>query len=206
MPKTRFLNIAFLLLIQFCSFAQEENDSITVAIEEIPVRVEDSVKRKPMDPLSPSRAAFYSAVLPGLGQAYNGRYWKIPIVWGAIGTGVAVFSYNNKLLNKYRDAYKRRLAGYTDDEYWGVDDDGNPLVTPRISEEALRRAQKSVRRNKDISLMVTLGLYALNIIDANVDAHLLQYNVDENLAVRPHIKYNELEKSSDVGLSLSFKF
>lgn len=174
--------------------------------EELRVEVLDSITRKPMDPLSPSRAAFYSAVLPGLGQAYNGRYWKIPIVWGAIGTGVVVFNYNNKLLTRYRDAYKRRLAGYTDDEYWGVDEDGNALATPRISEEALRRAQKSVRRNKDISLLVTLGLYALNIIDANVDAHLLQYNVDENLALRPHIKYNELEKSSDVGLSLSLKF
>jgi hypothetical protein len=55
-------------------------------------------------------------------------------------------------------------------------------------------------------LLITIGLYALNIIDANVDAHLLQFNVDENLSLRPHYQYNKMENSSDLGVTVNFKF
>ena len=165
------------------------------------VVIEDQlVERKPIDPLRPSKAAFYSAILPGAGQAYNKKYWKIPIVWGAIGTGVYFYLRNDRQFDRYRDAYKRRLAGFTDDEF--SDENGNPL----ISNDGLIRAQQQFRRNKEISLLVTIGLYALNIIDANVDAHLLQFNVDENLTLRPHYQYNQWENSSDLGVTLNFKF
>ncbi len=168
--------------------------------------VQDSVKRRPLNILAPSKAAFYSAVLPGLGQAYNKKYWKIPIVYAALGTGIYFYVDNSKQYDRYRDAYKRRLAGFKDDEFWGEDSEGNPLENPRLSNDGLIRAQKTLRSNKEVSLLVTLGLYALNIIDANVDAHLLQYNIDENLALKPHFKYNEQDNSSDLGLTLNFKF
>lgn len=161
--------------------------------------------RDPINPLSPAKAAFYSAILPGLGQAYNKKYWKIPIVYAGIGTGVYFYINNNNELNRYRDAYKRRLAGFTDDEFY-FDSNGDQLSTPRVSTERLLDAQEFYRKNKEISLLVTLGIYALNIIDANVDAHLLQYNVDENLSVSPHYKFNELDASSNLGLTLNFKF
>lgn len=160
---------------------------------------------KPIDALAPAKAAFYSAILPGLGQAYNKKYWKIPIVYGAIGTGIYFYIDNNKSYNRFRDAFKRRLAGFTDDEFY-FDSQGNRLTTPRLSTERLQDAQQLFRRNKEISLLVTLGFYALNIIDANVDAHLLQYNVDENLSLSPHYKLNEFDASSNVGLTLNFKF
>ena len=131
-----------------------------------------------IDALAPSRAAFYSAILPGLGQAYNKKYWKIPIVLGALGTGVYFYNSNNKLYKRYRSAYKRRLAGFTDDEFFGTTE------VPIVSDEGLIRAQQSLRRNSELSLLITIGLYALNIIDANVDAHLLQWNVDKNLAMK----------------------
>ena len=159
----------------------------------------DSVKSKEIDPLRPAKAAFYSAVLPGLGQAYNKKYWKIPIVYAALGTGVYFYLDNKKEYDRYRNAYKRRLAGFTDDEFYGD-------TTPQISNDGLIRAQKTLRRNKEISLLVTLGIYALNIIDANVDAHLLQYNIDDNLALKPHFNFNEFDASTNLGLSLGFKF
>ncbi|GAA4886997.1 DUF5683 domain-containing protein [Flaviramulus aquimarinus] len=161
--------------------------------------------REPINPLSPAKAAFYSAVLPGLGQAYNKKYWKIPIVYAAIGTGIYFYIDNNKEYNRYRDAFKSRLAGFTNDEFY-FDSQGNQLTTPRISTERLQDAQEFFRRNKEISLLVTLGLYALNIIDANVDAHLLQYNVDENLSLAPKYQFNELDASSNIVLTLNFKF
>lgn len=157
------------------------------------------------DPLKPAKAAFFSAVLPGLGQAYNKKYWKIPIVYAALGTGIGIYIYNNDQYNRYRDAYKSRLAGFQNDEFY-FDSSGNQLATPRISDDGLRRAQKLFRRNKELSLLVTLGIYALNIIDANVDAHLLQYNVDENLSLSPHYKLNEIDAKGNLGLTLNFKF
>lgn len=149
--------------------------------------------------LGPAKAAFYSAVLPGLGQVYNKKYWKVPIVYGALAGGVYYFNKNNDLYHKYRDAYKRRLAGFTDDEFYG---DGS---VPAISNDGLIRAQKSLKRNKELSILVTIGIYALNIIDANVDAHLLQYNLDDNLSLRPKINYNELDATSNLSLSLKLE-
>ncbi|MCT4630635.1 DUF5683 domain-containing protein [Winogradskyella sp.] len=184
-----FFSLSFL-------FAQKENDSTSIALDKEPVLIENQLfKKKEIDPLRPSKAAFYSAILPGAGQFYNKKYWKIPIVWGAIGTGVYFYLRNDKQFDRYRDAYKRRLAGFTDDEFYGV-----------VSNDGLIRAQKQFRRNKEISLLVTIGLYALNIIDANVDAHLLQFNVDENLSLSPHYQYNQMENSGDLGLTVNFKF
>ena len=146
--------------------------------------------------LGPAKAAFYSAVLPGLGQVYNKKYWKVPIIYGALAGGVYYFNKNNDLYHKYRDAYKRRLAGFTDDEFYG-----NGTV-PAISNDGLIRAQKSLKRNKELSILVTIGIYALNIIDANVGAHLLQFNVSEDLSFRPYIENNYFDFSQSAGIKL----
>lgn len=191
-------------LLCFSSYTQNKKEEKKQLPKEI---VTDTIIKpnKPINALAPAKAAFYSAILPGLGQAYNKKYWKIPIVIGAIGTGVYFYVNNNKEYNRYRDAYKSRLAGFTNDEFY-LDAQGNQLSTPRLSTEKLEDAQKFYRRNKEVSLLVTLGLYALNIIDANVDAHLLQYNVDENLTLSPHYKLNAFDSTGDLGLTLNFKF
>ncbi|MFC4723555.1 DUF5683 domain-containing protein [Geojedonia litorea] len=204
MPNKFAVQTLFILLLPLVGFTQTPTDSTTVATDLMVVQ--DTIAGKEIDALAPAKAAFYSAILPGLGQAYNKKYWKIPIVIGALTTGVLIYDYNNKQYKGFRNAYKSRLAGFNTDEYWGVDSEGKPLASPRITSEALIRAQRAANRSREISIMVTIGLYALNIIDANVDAHLLQYNVDENLALKPHFKYNEMENSSDLGLTLNFKF
>jgi len=149
--------------------------------------------------LRPSKATYYSAILPGLGQAYNKKYWKIPIVYGALASGIYFYKQNDKDYNRYRNAYKRRLAGFTDDEFFG-----NGL-SPSISNDGLIRAQNTLKRNKELSILVTVGLYILNIIDANVDAHLLQYNLDDNLSIKPNIEINRVNNQSNMGISLNIK-
>ncbi|MEZ4856478.1 MAG: DUF5683 domain-containing protein [Gelidibacter sp.] len=199
MPNKWTYIVLLLSMCSFSSFSQTENDSIKTSIGNNVVI--DSIVKKPIDALSPSKAAFYSAILPGLGQAYNKKYWKIPIVYAAIGTGIYFYLDNTKEYNRYRDAYKSRLAGYETDEFYG------PISgSPRVSNDGLIRAQRTLRRNRELSLLITFGLYALNIIDANVDAHLLQYNIDENLTFKPHFQYNEKENASDLGLTLNYKF
>lgn len=196
----------FLCLVCFSLSAQnKDKEKKTKELPE-PIIADSIIKIKdPINPLSPAKAAFYSAVLPGLGQAYNKKYWKIPLVYAALGTGVYFYVNNNKEYNRYRDAYKSRLAGFTNDEFY-FDANGNQLTTPRVTDDGLLRAQKLFRRNKEISLLATIGLYALNIIDANVDAHLMQYNVDENLSLAPHYKINEIDATGNLGLTLNFKF
>ena len=191
----RFSATLFCLFICLATQAQSNKDEL----DETAKQNKKNISRA-LDPLRPAKAAFYSAVLPGLGQAYNKKYWKIPIVYAAIGTGFYFYLDNNKLYKQYRNAYKRRLAGFTDDEFYGPGD------TPFLSDEALIRAQRTLKRNKELSMLVTVGLYALNIIEANVDAHLLQYNLDENLALKPFIDFNNPNYTTQIGLSLNIKF
>jgi len=197
--------ITCILSCLFClsSISQEkENTEVELPKEVI---TDSIVIKEAINPLAPAKAAFYSAVLPGLGQAYNKKYWKIPIIYVALGTGIYFYSNNNKEYNRYRDAYKNRLAGFTNDEFY-FDSQGNPLSSPRVTTDGLQRAQKFYRRNKDLSLLITVGIYALNIIDANVDAHLMQYNVDKNLSLTPHFELNEIDRTSNLGLTLNFNF
>jgi len=205
----KYILLAILCISANVVVSQEKKDKASkddLKIDQEVVVVNDSTARAPIDPLTPSKAAFYSAVLPGLGQAYNKKYWKIPIVYAAIGIPTYFYITNNREFKRYRTAYKRRLAGFNDDEFWGVDTEGNPLGAPQVSDDGLIRAQQQLKRNKELSLLLAIGFYALNIIDANVDAHLLQYNVDENLAIRPHFQFNHWEQSSDLGVTLNFKF
>ncbi|MBU2949395.1 hypothetical protein KO493_01655 [Tamlana agarivorans] len=209
MPNKSLLACIFFFLCCFSITAQEEETATKTEskTEVANVIAVDSIMeiREPINALAPAKAAFYSAILPGLGQAYNKKYWKIPVVWAALGTGIYFYSKNNKEYNRYRDAYKSRLAGFTNDEFY-LDSNGNQLTTPSVTTDGLQRGQEFYRRNKEISLLITIGLYALNIIDANVDAHLMQYNIDENLSLAPHYKINDFDASSDLGLTLNFKF
>ncbi len=178
--------------------AKEEDarpDLPLVAVQEA-----DSLNAYIFQPLTPTKAAFYSAVLPGLGQAYNKKYFWIPIWYAGIGSGVYFYIKNNEDYNRYRDAYKRRLAGFSDDEFWG---DG---VNPRVSNDGLVRAQKVLSRNKEISLLVAAGAYVLNIINANVQAHLLQYNIDDQLSFQPNLQFDSYDFSASVGVKINLVF
>ncbi len=140
---------------------------------------------------APARAAFYSAVLPGLGQAYNRQYWKIPLVYAAIGTAVYFYRQNQLQYFTYRRAYQNRLLGRPDD-------------FPQYSDDVLLQAQAYYRRNRDISLMAAVGMYLLNIMDANVSAHLRQWNVNDNLSFRPVLLGDTRRMMPGLGLTLRF--
>ncbi len=144
------------------------------------------------DPLTPSRAAFYSAILPGLGQAHIGKAWKVPIVYGAIGFSAYSYLDNHDQMKRYRSAYKRRLAGYSDDEFQSIFPENDKLLDGM-------RFHKSYR---DISMLFVLGFYMLNILDANVSAHLMQFNVSDDLSVSPQF----IVDPNQTGMRLAIKF
>lgn len=146
---------------------------------------------------SPTKAGLYSAVLPGLGQYYNKKYWKIPVVWGGIGTGVGIALWNNKKYNRYRNAFLAELNGQTH-EFSDI---------PGINKEVLGRTQDKFKRQRDYSIAITGLVYALNIIDAVVDAHLYDQKHDPDLAIRPTVIYDEFSnQNAKAGLSINFKF
>lgn len=165
------------------------------------VKIQDTIKPSSdnFKPLSPAKAAFYSAVLPGLGQAFNKKYWKIPIVYGALGSGVYFYHTNNDNFNRVRTAYKLRI-NEKPDEFDGLN--GNIF----LSKDALISAQKSYKKDRDLSLLVTVGLYVLQIVEASVNAHLLQHNVDSNLSISPQIIRNDFNNKSIVGTSFNLNF
>jgi len=192
MLKPTFYSV-FLIFIYWNSvFAQEQ-------IHGIIIESDSTVISQKIDPLSPSKAAFYSAILPGLGQAYNKKYWKIPIVYAALGTGMYFYVSNRNQLDRYQTAYKQRLAGFPD-EFDGVD------PNPYISDEGLIRAQSIYRKNKDLSLFITIGLYALNIIEANVDAHLNDKAFNKDLSFKPSIFINPVDNSTVAGVYIKYDF
>ena len=208
-----FFSILFCIAVQGISQVENDSlptknpaDSLKTDLKQKGIVVEEvTLVQKEINPLAPSKAAFYSAIFPGLGQIYNKRYWKAPLVWGAIGVGVYNYSINNTDYNRFRDAFKRRRAGFTDDEFFDINNDN---TGPDVSDTALQDAQENLQRNRDLWLVITIGFYALNIIDANVDAHLKQYNVSEKLAYsfKPYMDLNEVTGDPNFGMALVFKF
>ncbi len=183
-----FILILTFLLWSNLFFAQDSNNKSVV--------VNDSIKSKKSDdinPLAPSKAAFLSAILPGLGQAYNKKYWKIPIVYGALGTAVYFYIDSNNKYNLFRNAYKQRLAGQTTDAF------------TFLSNDRLISGQKFYQRNRDLSTIFIVVVYMLNVVDANVDAHLLQYNVNDKLSLSPDILNNDFNNQKNIGLSFRIK-
>ncbi|MBD0849917.1 hypothetical protein HPE63_04480 [Maribacter arenosus] len=182
-------------------------DSLAMDLKENGIVVQEVVAKneKSINPLAPSKAAFYSAVLPGLGQVYNKRYWKVPIVYAVIGTGVYTYTYNDDLYDRFRTAFKSRKAGFTNDEFYDPD---NNLPTPHFELDKLENQQERFQRDRDLALVLTIAMYVLNIIDANVDSHLKQFNINEDLSLdaRPYLDLDPITNNPNYGFAFIIKF
>jgi hypothetical protein len=148
----------------------------------------------------PKKVAFLSAVLPGLGQASINRYWKIPIIYGAFGTIGYYIGWNNNKYQQYRNAYLQKKS-YPPEE---LDD---PLAI-NISEDNLQRGIDYFRRNRDFLMIVLVGVYVIQILDANIDAHLMDFDISEDLTFRmePGIEPQTLWTVQQYGIKLTLNF
>lgn len=146
---------------------------------------------------SPTRAGLYSAVLPGLGQLYNKKYWKIPVVWGAVGTGVGITLWNQRQYKRYRNAFVAELNGLPH-EFSDI---------TGLTKEALGRTQDRAKRQRDYAIAISSLVYILSIVDAVVDAHLYDQKHDPDLTLQPSVIYDEFgTANAKAGLTLNFKF
>ncbi|ASW74406.1 hypothetical protein IQ37_04910 [Chryseobacterium piperi] len=148
--------------------------------------------------LNPTKAGLYSAVFPGLGQFYNKKYWKIPIVWGAVGTGVGIALWNDKQYKQYREYYIAKLNG-TPNEF--IDS------RPWLDKVALANVQDRAKRQRDYAIAITGLIYILSIVDAVVDAHLYESRHDPDLTFKPAVIQDQFSiEPPKTGLSLSYRF
>ncbi|KQS91598.1 MULTISPECIES: DUF5683 domain-containing protein [Chryseobacterium] len=161
-------------------------------------KVNAPAKKNAVKKLNPTKAGLYSAVLPGLGQVYNKKYWKVPIVLGAVGTGAGIAIWNQNQYLKYREYFIAKLNG-TPNEF--VDE------RPYLDAIALGNAQDRIKRQRDYAIAITGLIYILNIVDAVVDAHLYEGRKDPDLTIAPAVIYDDFRtQPPKTGLALNFRF
>ena len=123
---------------------------------------------------SPRKAAILSSTLPGLGQIYNKKYWKVPIIYAGLLTSAYYINDNNIQYKRYKDAYLKRLDNNPDnDDFVGEYSSGDLLILKDF-----------YRRNREISILCFVGTYIINVLDASVDAHLFDYDISEDISLQ----------------------
>ena len=153
---------------------------------------EKSVKKK----FNPKVATLRSAILPGWGQFYNKKYWKIPIVYGALGTTAGIFFYNLKYYKLLREAVILRSDTILSNDNQVYKDFIN------LSTESIRSYRNEYRQNIDYSVLVFLLFWGLNVVDATVDAHLKGFDVSPDVSMKVRLGLN----SNNNGPGISFVF
>jgi hypothetical protein len=143
---------------------------------------------------SPRRATLLSVALPGAGQVYNKKAWKVPIVYAGLGLSVYYLDRNLGLIKLYRGDLKALQ-----------DDDPNTIPETNFSSSNLNELLNTYKNLRDLSYVSIAAIYALQIIDANVDAHLFNFDVGEDLSMAV-LPYSDFTAAPAVGLHLSLKF
>jgi hypothetical protein len=176
--------------------------SVTISFSQVSDSVQtDSIPKRPVikDGHSPKKAAIMSAIIPGAGQIYNKKYWKVPIIYAGIaGLGYS-FNLNESKYLQYRNAYKARL-------------DNDPSTVdnfPKYSDGDLNTLQKYYHRFRDLSVIGATLLYVMNIVDASVDAHLFNFSVDDDdlsFNLQPTLINTAALNQYATGLTLKIRF
>jgi len=208
MQKKITVLVVMLALTFFSVMAQEVPVVINKDTTQLRVPEDVKIKQVNKDSLnnlhSPRKAAIRSAIIPGWGQIYNKKYWKLPIVYGALGTTAGVFIFNLKTYKELKFAYAAKYKaslpvsqGRDSTDYFKIKSEYLP-----ISQESLRFNRDQFRRNIDYTVLVFVALWGLNVMDATVDAHLKSFNVSPDLSLK--IKPGHSEMANTNGLSFVF--
>ena len=174
--------------------------------------IEAEKVKKPAEEIhSPRKATIYSAILPGLGQAYNKKWWKIPIIYAGFGAIVYFIDWNNDNYQFNRTAYKH-LTDTNDNtnafmeieavKYYDLD---NPTSRANFEDGLLKR-QDYYRRNRDLLVISFVGFYGLQLIDASVDAHLFNFDISDDLTFDWQPTMQHFNKLNVYSINCTFNF
>lgn len=173
---------------------------ISEAASQIQIVAPDTVKVDYSNPAikNPKTATLLSAMLPGAGQVYNGKPWKVPIIYAGFAANIYFIDFNNRRYELFKEA----LAIFDEDPK----DPEQPF--PSLNRDGLVRNVNYWKRNRDLNYFLFIGIYALNIIDANVDAHLSAFDVSDDLTFRFEPSYESMSAGGGnvMGLSLKINF
>lgn len=201
-----FSFLCFFFLSTAALSAQENEPAVPKRNDSLPVVAKKTATGSnrydsAMKAHSPRKAAIRSAILPGLGQIYNKKYWKLPIVYGALGTCGGIFFYNLKNYKDtrfaYRVKYNMQYNGTDTALFTQIRDNLKPLDV-----ESLKYYRNSFRRDIDYSVLFFILLWGLNVVDATVDAHLKSFDVSPDLSLRVKPGYSEMARTSGLNLVL----
>ena len=198
--KLKLSPLIFTLVILFSSTANSQKIDTLKKRDSIPAAKVDSLIRVDR---RPRKAAIRSAILPGWGQAYNKKYWKMPIIYAALGITAYIFIDNvqtyKDLKFAYAAKYKTMQTPPDSSDYFKI----KPQYQP-IDIEALRQDRNQFRQYVDYSAVVFVVLWGLNIVDAVVDAHLKAFDISPDLSMKIKPSYNPIINSG--GISFVFHF
>lgn len=159
------------------------------------------------------RAMWLALILPGAGQIYNRKYWKLPIIYGGFAGCAYALTWNGKMYKDYMQAYKDASKGNWDAS--SITDLLPPGYIDRVSQtqivETLRKRKDTYRRYRDLSIFAFIGVYLISVIDAYVDAELSNFDITPDLSMRiePAVinnPYSSGTSNKSVGLQCSFRF
>jgi hypothetical protein len=159
----------------------------------------DSSGKKKHDP---RKATLRSAILPGWGQAYNRKYWKIPIVWGALGVTGYIFNFNRVQYNKVKFAYFALINKDTG-KYSLITDPALKRFVEEGNSYALQSYRNEYRKDIDYSVLFFLFFWALNVVDATVDGHLKDFDISDDLSLKIKPSFYSLP-TTPLGISFVF--
>ena len=167
-----------------------------------------AVKYATNDVSSVNKATTLAMICPGAGQIYNKSYWRVPLVIGAFATTIYCIDWNNRGYDRFSKAYRLKADADMNPEKYP--DGSRDEFGGRYSATFLKDLRNSYRRNRDLCIILTAGLYVLQIIDAHVDAHLRDYDISRDLSVSisPTIgySYNPVTPGATLGVNLGFRF
>ncbi len=194
MRKPLFIFL-FIAVHFFCGklSAQVSKDTLIVTGKQLPT--DSTLPTKSKKKHDPRVATRRSAMLPGWGQIYNKKYWKLPLVYGALGTTAGIFFYNVKTYKLLKLAYIYKTDTLANDD----------LIDPRfknLSAGALRSYRNSFRQSVDYSVLFFIVFWGLNVVDATVDGHLKAFDVNDNLSLQLKQGYSPMANTTGISLVL----
>lgn len=201
-PRANSIRMLMMSVIALCaSHSVVAQEPAVIERDTVVQNAPDTVSiRSYKERFSPRKAILYAAVLPGFGQVYNKKYWKLPLVYG----GFYAIGYYMDRYNDIYGEYKGHLL-YNLEHGLGGENDENPEV--QLTTGQLRRIVDKARRERDFMIILMGGMYLLQMVDAHVDAHLKEFDVNPRLQVRlePAIDYNAWTGRT-TGIALVMRF
>lgn len=194
--------LRYCLFVFFASFfcctafqATAQKQGVNFTADDSVISKKNTERKKPFA-YNPREAIIRSAIIPGWGQITNKKYWKLPLVYGALATPAYLFFWN---YNQYKDSKNAYILA-TDNDPSNDNQIKQPYYTVKDQPERIRTFRNQVRQNMDYSVLFFIAFWGLNVVDAAVDAHLKSFDVTDDLSIKIKAGYSPIANTNGISL------